>query len=1514
MPLPGGPADKFGNRYERWWTVSQLIHILHGQAESIRIEDPGITKAEFVIIKEGKREFHQAKRSHQDGKSSLASLGSSDTQLLQAIFDQLSGNDAKFIFASGSDAPELRELTDRAQSALNVDEFESTFIAADAQKRHFDKLRTYWKNASTAVIYGILRRVEIRTVDERTIEEKVGWGLGALFLADAAAISSELRSFADDSIHQIVTREGLVDFLARRGFPLRRVVGTASAAQLIHEVTSRYLTTVRKKLIRKKLIPRHATTNLLAKLAQGSEGQDLVVIGKAGVGKTGCVIELVEGLQKRDTPVVVLAFRLDRVDPASTPTELGRQLGLEESPTLVLAAVARDREAVLVIDQLDAVSTTSGRGSDFLETVEALLAEARGLRERLKLHVVLVCRAFDWQNDHRLRKMLPKEAAPIEVGEFSADEVRQTLLAEGYNADLFQSQQLQLLRLAQNLSLFLDAAFDTTKAPTFNTAKELFDRYWSEKRQAVATRATPAPEQWNAIVAFLSNEMTRTQQLSVGKEKLDSFSSEYVAQMASEGVLTFDGQRYGFGHESFFDYCFARGFVAGDESLVDLLTSSEQHLFRRAQVRQVLAYLRDADPLRYRSQLVGVLEHESIRPHIKDLTIAFLVSVPQPSDDEWVILESYLNSEMAAFSAKRKNPNKLASLAWQHFFASPSWFFPANRRGLVASWLASDSDGISIAAVNYLRFHQRHAGDQVAELLEPYADRGAEWTRKLRFIMEWADHQHSRRFFELFLRLVENGTLDDARGPIASNSTFWSMLTGMQQARPEWIAEVLAHWLRRRVAIAQLAGSKDTFTKWRNLFNHDDFGSTTFHDSAARTPEAFVQHVFPAVLETSDLAVYSDEISPPKRDAVWPIFLNSEHLSADAACLNALASAMESLAGSSPELLCDRIADLRRRETYTANFLLLVTYTAGSKSLADEAALLLSDQQWRFHCGYSDNGFWIAMRLIKAIVPLCTPANRQKLEDAILKYSPDYERTADRRHLAGSARFHLLSAIAPEYRSTSAQARYEELERKFGGPPAPPEPIRVYSVESPIKQESGEKMSDEQWLKAIAKYSSTDRLDRWTDPQKGGAWELAGMLREFVRNEPERFARLSLKFPANTHPAYLQRTLDGLKGTNAPAELKVEAIRKAYSENRVESGRAIVDLLGSIDESLPDDAMEMLNWLVTEHPEPDEELWRKEPPAGPYYGGDILTHGINTTRGRAAEAIRDLIYRDASYVSRFSRTLESAVSDTSIAVRSCVASALIAVARHDTSLALGLFGRLVATEDCLLATHFVERFIFLGLGQHFDTLRPHVERMLRSKDSKVGETGARLASLGALAHPEADILAQEAAHGSSAQRLGLAQVVSRNIEYPQYRDWCINYLLTLFNDEDGKVRHEAASCFRYMGNQDLERVEDFIRAFCDSLAYQEDSWPILHLLDESTRRLPGITCVVCEKFLERFSDEAKDITTHRAGDSMTISNLIFRTYHQHQGDEWARRSLNLIDRMCLEGVHEIKKGFDEFER
>jgi hypothetical protein len=136
----------------------------------------------------------------------------------------------------------------------------------------------------------------------------------------------------------------------------------------------------------------------------------------------------------------------------------------------------------------------------------------------------------------------------------------------------------------------------------------------------------------------------------------------------------------------------------------------------------------------------------------------------------------------------------------------------------------------------------------------------------------------------------------------------------------------------------------------------------------------------------------------------------------------------------------------------------------------------------------------------------------------------------------------------------------------------------------------------------------------------------------------------------------------------------------------------------------------------------------------------------------------------------------------------------------------------------------------------------------------------------------------------------------------------------MFDDERSKVRQVAAECFRQLEREPLGTYESLISAFCNSKAYTEDSFSILHLFENSPHRLPGLTCLICEKFLSRFGDEARDIRTSRMGDAPTVAKLVFRTYDQHQRDEWTKRSLDLIDQLCLEGIGEAQKQLAEFER
>ena len=1503
MTLPGGAADKLGNRYETWWTLSELVRMLRGETEAIRIEDPGFEKAEFVVTAGSRREFHQAKRSHPNGKWGLRTLQTEG--LLEVIGRHLAGNEDRFVFVSGSDAPELVDLCDAARDSESVEEFETRFLAARRREQSLKRLTGIWA-CDVPTARERLRRIEVRTTGEPELADKVRLGAQVLFLANPHRVADTLRGIVGGSVHRTITGHGLVDDLRQRGFMLRRLTDPAAAGGAIRTATDRFLDAARRRFIRGQLVPRSAAESLSSRLS--GEASDTVITGRAGSGKTACVVQIADALLERGVPV--LAFRLDRLVSACTTVDLGRRLDLEESPILVLAAAAEaaGRPAVLIVDQLDAVSTVSGRTSGAFDLVEQLVHEARGA-EPATIHVVVVCREFDWQNDSRLRRLLPDSHAQVDVTQFTNNEVKRILNDAGFQAEAFRDRQLKILALPQNLSIFLEADFDPSATPTFVTATDIFDRYWDFKRAAVEERFPDAGGHWTAVMNALCDEMTASQQLSVAKEGLDGFPAGFVGQLASEGVITFDGRRYGFGHESFLDYVFARRFVVGTRPLTEFLKASEQHLFRRAQVRQVLAYFRDRDHVRYARELCGLLSDDAIRPHLKDLAFALLADVPNPTDEEWAIWQTWIDPALEAIATGSPNSNKLSVLAWRRFFGSRPWFADIDRRRIVADWLASDSEAIADMAVNYLWVHHRHSSERVAELLEPYAERGGNWAPRLRTLMERAKCHKSRRFFDLFLRLLANGALDDARDRGASNGTFWSMLYSLGQERPEWVPEVVAHRLRRRFTEM---GVGENDAGWAGD-DHDSFAAELIARSAKKAPRAFVRHVLPVVLEISDSAV-AGHAAAPRRDRVWPLRIKSKPFGLKTACLSGLVDSLATLGSEAECDLRDVIDELRRRDTYTGNHLLLALYGGSAETLADEAVTTLCEEPWRFECGFTDSTYWSARETIRAVVPHCGPSNRERLESVILDYVAPYERSPGGYKELGRAQFALLSAIPAELRSESTNKRSRELVRKFGEPEEAPRGIAFQAIASPIANGATERMTDEQWLGAIVKYRSVDRRVSG-ERIVGGARQLAERLGDRTVEDPKRFARLALKLPGDANPVYLDAVLVGLKAAAIPTELKLEVCRKALTESCGPCGRSIVDVLGGFDVEFPDDAVQMLHELATGHEDPARELWQEEAHDGRrWYDGDPHTAGINTTRGRAADVITALIVKDAACVGRFSATVARMVEDRSASVRVCAAGTVCAITRHDRGLGMSLFQRLDLSEDRLLTTPHVCEFIRWGLRASFGQMRPLVERMLRAQEPDVRRVGAGLAGLAALRYDCAADLAAEALSGDAKQRLGLAEMAAARLGDSDFRGWSESRLVVLFDDEDDDVRRAAASCFRVLPDVALETYRDLIVAFCDSRAFPEASFWLLHALEESRRRLPGNTCLVCGRLLGCVSNEEGDSRTGRFGDTHTVSKLIFRTYQQHPDDEWTKPALDLIDLLCLEGVAGAGAELERFER
>ena len=70
---------------------------------------------------------------------------------------------------------------------------------------------------------------------------------------------------------------------------------------------------------------------------------------------------------------------------------------------------------------------------------------------------------------------------------------------------------------------------------------------------------------------------------------------------------------------------------------------------------------------------------------------------------------------------------------------------------------------------------------------------------------------------------------------------------------------------------------------------------------------------------------------------------------------------------------------------------------------------------------------------------------------------------------------------------------------------------------------------------------------------------------------------------------------------------------------------------------------------------------------------------------------------------------------------------------------------------------------------------------------------------------------------------------------------------------------------------------------------------------------------VCEVFIERCGEKARDIRTSLAADEDIIGKLVFTVYAQLQSEPLQTRALNIIDQMNLEGLSSASKHLSEFE-
>ena len=1496
MPLPGGASGKAGLEYELLWTAHCLTRVMAGEALSIHLEPPGEAGIgiEFTLASAECVEHHQVKR--QCAGSGVWSLKTLNNEgVLSHFYQRLNGDPtARCVFVSGHAAHPLDELADRARKSDSWDEFVSEFISSSKWGKRFEELRGLWNLPDRRDTYNYLKRICVIIGDASTLRTMVCNKLEALVGKDPNNALDILAQFALGQTHKRLGATDIWDHMQARGFPKKDWAQDTSVAQTIAELNQAYLAGIKPLGIGGEVEPRtQQVEEALSIFDERGAKRVALLTGVAGVGKSSAVSQVIDEAEKRGWQI--LALRADRLHPCATPIAIGEQLGLPTSPASVLAGMAQGRGCLLVIDQLDAVSEASGRNPEFFDCVGALIEQAR---IHPNMRVLAACREFDVKNDSRLRELVSEHgiARQVSVQPFDAATVRHIAARIGLNADNLTPRQIEILSLPIHMRLLSEVVKDSGKASVdFQTGKELYDEFWRKKRLALS-KSIPESD-LRAAVGVVIDRMNIQETLFVNEAALD-VHQRAVDAMASENILVRDGAKYGFFHETFFDYLFARSATADPNfDLTQYILEREpQSLFMRSQVRQILLHQRAGSPEKSARSAATLLANPDIRTHIKTLVVSLLGSLEDPIQDDWDAIKTLLQTN-------------LSSHAWNSIRGSAAWFdLLDNSLGVIEQWLRGADQSMLERALWLTKNVHEHRSSRIAALLSPFlANPTGDWKERLLYIVSLSEFGASKEYFDFVHKAFDAGMMDDFLAA-GGNGAAWWQLKELVERNPDWACELIAKYCERLLLIAASTGNKNPFSIDR--VDPHKSGGEAMIDAAQASPIKFISELMLFTITILKLNGEQTDGGRPSDPFVRYFESPYDHpLPLREAFFAALETAMRQIAEEQPDFFRGIVHLLRQSqcEDYpTIRQILTRAYAVAGESFADEAVeYLLQNHEIRFSPISGDQG---TQQLLKSSTPHCSAENLNRLEQAILGYYPKSEGTEFR----GARQYILMGAIDQSRIAPQSLKRLQELRSKFDERESNVKSATATTGEigSPISNDAAQRMSDEDWLAAIKKHSQ-DNFD-------GDANDSSRALETQARNDPTRFANLIHHIPDDANKMYFYAILSGLTDVAVETNLAISAVKRCHRVPGQPLGRPIVRLLEKIsDAELPADALDILAWYATKAPNPvGEPNWTT------YVGGvrqerdlqDMLNAGLNTDRGAAAVAIARLLFHNENYLASFKPHLTSMVNDRSIAVRALVAYILLAVLRYDRDLAVKLFAQLCGADDRLLATRFVEDFIRYAATTHWSDIKPIIGRMLKSDIDEVAAAGGRQACLASLTEEDALHLAQESVNGAMAQRLGAAEVYAANLRFSEHRAACQSMLETLFSDTDAEVRIAASRCFDRFDGGELASYESLIDAFVHSAAFKDGHHSLIHALTRTTARMPNAILSAAETFIAGFGTAAADIRAGVSTYSSDIAQLALRVYKQETDPSTRRRCLDLIDKLVEAQAGGASSAIEEFER
>ena len=624
-----------------------------------------------------------------------------------------------------------------------------------------------------------LKRIFYKQISEYELQERINQNIQYLFSSEQKIVYNALLSFVvmGDILGKEITQSILIGYFIKQGITFRLKDGDTRIAPRISEINQEYRQNFRP--LQGGLIHRKEFDDCIEAIVNESA---MIISGSAGYGKSGCTEAILNYCEEKKLPHI--AIKLDQRIPHKNCKAWGQELGFPDSIVHAIHSVSRNENAVIILDQLDALRWTQANSSEALAVCMELIRQIEYLNyeRKKKIITIFVCRTYDLENDNNINSLFKKQDSSgnewkiIKVNDFEEDIVKE-IIGETY--ERLSIKLKKLLRIPSNLYIWQHLDKEEDYADCLTTS-HLIDK-WFEQICRKSVTAGLQQKSVNETKRNVVDALDRTGRLYVPNQILyvEEAGLDYLV---SSEIITIQNNRVGFVHQSILDYFISQRMMEkyfDGQSVENVIGEKcKQTPGRRYQVQMFLQNLLEYDSSDF--ILIGekILISDDIRYYVKYVFYEILGQIQEPDDNITRFVVDHCENEI--YGNYLLNNTIFARKQYISILRNQSilerWYLEKDKKAIVFNLLQSISPNLDEEDVSFIKKHA-------------FSDKNDDEQFMRCFLHDIT--QESEEMFELRMMFYE-------RYPEYAKKVYIDIRTMMKQFEERTI-RLLSFWLQNKI-------------------------------------------------------------------------------------------------------------------------------------------------------------------------------------------------------------------------------------------------------------------------------------------------------------------------------------------------------------------------------------------------------------------------------------------------------------------------------------------------------------------------------------------------------------------------------------------------------------------------------------------------------------------------------------------------------------------------------------------